>query len=335
MDQVKLRDPLASLSNSTLRTYQDLSVRVRGYVQGGDSSESQLAAAKATLELHHAELAQPGVHHIAISAEPDANGVTQPLIYVVYLSPDAPPDAAAFIPTQVEAVDANGQALQYAFPVVIRQMTAHPATYGFCGGDQILGAAREFGICAFAFKQGDSNYFITNCHVVAAPDQSPIGLGAHYGKVFLGNVVIGDPLSTTGSNDMDAVIVQLESNVVIDACCVSAERHPIVDRKGLALGATEPFLYRASQALVTCFSPQLIPGKVGVLFNGRILHYSNVWKLTPQPGGVLPQPGHSGSILFNRTSRGLIVRGLVFGGTPDGSELWVFSADDVWRRLFN
>jgi len=294
--------------------------------------ESQLEAARNAIARSNPPLQRPDVHHVAIAGM-DGNDTAQ-LMAVVYLKADSTASAASF-PTTIPARSADGAELKYSIPVVVRKLDADPVTFGYCGGDEIAGAGAVQGVCGFAFVQEGKKYCITNSHVVSLPGADPTDSRCWYHQTLLGEVNNGITLRTDVANSMDGVVVKL-GNVQIDHMRIGTLPQPIIDRVDLRIGSTEQFFYIAGGTRINCSSPQYIapPGVAEVMFAGAIIRFTRFWKLFPQ-GGARPRPGHSGAAICTSSRGGLVFRGLVFGGTPSGSEVWAFSAGDVWSALFD
>lgn len=343
-DYVKLRDPFGRYQwvnpsrwvsgANTRRTAAGFSALYDSLWNREGSYARQFEAAKIALRANESTFNQvAALHHVAISSSEVTTSNPAGLAFTAYLKPGHQARDAVQLPREIHLRRDDGTEDRYAFPVIIEPLPEAPIVFGFSGGDRVVGEPRLRGVCGFAFKENNENYFITNCHVLSEPDRDPAARKCWYFDTPLGACSYGPMLRSSTINEMDAVVVRTEG-IDVDVLSIAGQHETIVDWVDLRVGSTEGYFYVAENATVRCQLPSYVGYTADVVVEGgRPLKFSGFWKLTATSGR--PRPGHSGAALCMKARGGLIIAGLVFGGVPGGNEVWVYSAGDIWRALFN
>jgi len=325
----------ARLVYSNMRSVSDY------YLRGSDPYESQLETAQRTLAGNRSTFDRfPAIDHVAIAKSGESGKY---LYYCVYLKPDSQPGSTDGLPPDLRAIGPDGADLGYNIPVTSHRLDGSPALFGYCGGDEVVGDPLLQGVCGFVFEEKAAQpgrekrkFFVTNSHILVEPDQDPVERECnHFGQV-LGRVSTGATLSSRRVNSMDAALVRL-GNVPAEPLRINGQSETIVDQDDIRLGSSDRFSYVAGRSVIECHNPRLVaPPETGTAsYGAKQLQFTGFWKLTPtNESNTRPAPGHSGAILFTRGRGGLIIRGLVFAGIPNGSEVWVYAYSDMARVLF-
>lgn len=207
-----------------------------------------------------------------------------------------------------------------------------PVGLSIRGGNAIFGSDNEQGTVGLVFRQGDSDFLITNAHVVTDPGElpGPVTVRLPNSDVRVGGIVRKmDDLSAPKILS-DAALVEMPLNSVepgkfrgTDLILAGYSEIENNDPRKFFFVSMD-FVYEARWAA-------WVAGSAPITVDGKAMTYAGFHKFRITVGQAAH--GNSGSVVFCLSNTGLVAVGLLFGGALAINEVWVFSIRNTLSKL--
>ncbi|MEW9807206.1 hypothetical protein ABUE31_14530 [Mesorhizobium sp. ZMM04-5] len=263
-----------------------------------------------------------GAHHIGVSKKYRRGKRLPETCVTFYVKRKGKDVKAEPVPKHLELSYESGVRGRQAATDVCAIGWREPAGFEMRGGDLVIAGDGETGTVGLVFRQGASDFFLTNAHVATDPGAPPgrIRVRARSGRTVHGVVQRMDDL-TAPLVMSDAALVRVPANSVtpkrfhgtelaLDSCGEVANNDP---RK---------FYYVAEDFVHVLRWRASIPAATPIRIDGHLLRYAGFHAFDVTFGRC--RPGHSGAVVFCASQRGLTAVGLLFGGIQATNEVWVF-----------
>jgi|GEM_PF-1147372 len=277
----------------------------------------------------------PGVQTVCLAKKEVAGSITPRWSISVIVSEKADVEPENYIPGSLPAIMLDGS-MGTAIETDVVESAGIPIAFGLRGGHLLLSHDNEQGALFTASIVGGRKYAITNSHVVTDVDHSDMS-----GRVYaydtadrryepVGTVVAATPIFSGSVNDMDAALIRIDEIIPVDRRRIIDEADPVIAFDYFRSEDPAQFFYRAGDEIQQCQRPIPVLQPAPVVVEGITVFYEKCWRLQMVTSGN--REGHSGSLIFKRTSSGLVGCGILFAGI-EGVEAWAFSAQSVITRL--
>lgn len=265
-----------------------------------------------------------GAHHIGVSKKVSKSRRLPETCITFYvlkkLKKEVLPDARK-VPKRLDLSYGKG-ARRRSIATDVIEIRRRPVALAMRGGNLATASNGQTGTVGLVFRQGGSDFFLTNAHVATDP-----GAPAGQMRVTVPNVgiVLGDVRMV---DDLNAPVIRSDAALVeVGANSVAHGMFHGVNLKltrcgDIANNDPRRFYYVAEDFVHVLRWHGSGPAATPITIDGFARHCANYHKFDVTLGKV--RRGHSGAVVFCESEGGLTAVGLLFAGIPTVNQAWVF-----------